>query len=109
MAVLLPGLGGGWGLAGFSPSRWCRSSRCSFRTPTRRDGQGIGNSNSPVTDRYIACITVSRRELLGQVTGMLSPIQDRESAGDDKSRKSLRSPKAVSVRNGALTAGVLAL
>jgi hypothetical protein len=62
-----------------------------------------------VTGRYITRITVSRQEPLGQVTGDAGDVQNRESGGDVKSRKAPKLVRVVSVRNGALTAGVLVL
>jgi hypothetical protein len=71
--------------------------------------KGIENSNPMVTERHITRITVSRQEPLGQVTGQAGDVQNRESAGDVKSRKTPKLWTVVSVRNGALTAGVLVL
>jgi hypothetical protein len=71
--------------------------------------KGIENSNPMVTERYIARITVSRQEPLGQVTGEAGDVRNRESGGDVKSQKASKSLRVVSVRNGALTAGVLVL
>ena len=81
----------------------------SFLTPYLGHGyKGIENSNSMVTERYITRITVSRQEL-GAGADRVAAAQNRESVGDDKSRKPRRSLRVVSVRSGVLTAGVLAL
>jgi hypothetical protein len=62
-----------------------------------------------VTRRYITRITVSRQEFRGQVAAEAAAAQNRESVGDDKSRKAPQLSRVVSVRSGVLTAGVLAL
>jgi hypothetical protein len=71
--------------------------------------KGIENSNSMVTERHITRITVSRQEPSGQAAGQTAATQNRESAGDDKSRKAPESLRVVSVSSGVLTAGALAL
>jgi hypothetical protein len=41
----------------------------SFRTLSSPGLRGIANSNAMVTERYISCMTVSRNEPYGQVSG----------------------------------------
>jgi hypothetical protein len=95
---------------GFSPTGCLRSSRVLLPDALQRYGcKGIENSNSMVTERHITRITVSRQEPSGQAAGQTAATQNRESAGDDKSRKAPESLRVVSVSSGVLTAGALAL
>jgi hypothetical protein len=95
---------------GFSPTGCLRSSRVLLPDALHRYGcKGIENSNSMVTERHITRITVSRQEPSGQVAGQTAATQNRESAGDDKSRKAPELLRVVSVSSGVLTAGALAL
>ena len=107
--VLLPGVHAGLG-GGVQPH--CVPAVIAVLLPDalHTNGyRGIEIFNSMVTRRYITRITVSRQELRGQVAGEAAAAQNRESVGDDKSRKAPQLSRVVSVRSGVLTAGVLAL
>jgi hypothetical protein len=103
---------GGTGVrgGGFSPTGFRRSSRGLLPDALHTHGyEEIENFNSMVTERYITRITVSRQELPGQAANQAAAVQNLESVGDDKSRKTPQLSRVVSVRSGVLTAGVLAL